>query len=284
MTEKKEKKTVQSALAKIPAKKSSATIETGEKRLRLATEKHPTIEAIITDLFRFETKEQAETRIKAIKEHFIISAKLPKDSRDSNVLKLWIRGYMISDDEEKQGYLGNYAAFRVVQLKDKKFTIRAEKQNIALKYHPQRKRPKRKHPDWGHPALRLVKKGEIFETLEEANKLLKQLHTEYPDISIPAINKLFIILYSKADNPEKPVQKYILEVKPSRDGGFHIDYRLNDYQKKQLPVKKVRRNEDVEKLQNDNQQAGYFTSMITLKRDKKSKISDLRKKKQEGDK
>lgn len=270
-------------------KKKTTVTELGDNKRRLATEKHPTIEAIINDLFRFEKKEQAEGRIKAIKDYFITSVKLPKDTKDPDVLKLWVRGYMISEDEEKQGYLGNYAAFRVVQLKDKKFTIRAEKQNIALKYHPQRKRPKRKHPDWGHPALRLVKKGVSFDTVEEANNVLKQLHTEYSDISIPAINKLFIIIYSKAENPERPVQKYILEVKPAKSGGFYISWKLNDYQKKALPDKKIEKSTDSAGTDSPNaedskQPAGYFTSMVALKRDKKAKISDMRKKKKDEDK
>jgi hypothetical protein len=270
-------------------KKQTVIIGENGQQKRLATEKHPTIEAIINDLFRFENKAQAEARLKAIKDYFVTSVKLPKDQQDKNVLKLWIRGFMINEEEEKEGYLGNYAAFRVVELKDKKFTIRAEKQKIALKYHPQKKRPKRKHPDWGHPALRLVKKQITFETIEDANKLIRQLHQEYPEISIPAVNKLFIIIYSKAENPEKPIQKYVLEVKPCRDGkGFYVDYKINTHQKKIIPqVKKSDNVEDGMSEINTEEKTspnGYFTSMVALKRDKKNKIAELRKKKQEEDK
>lgn len=274
---------------KKPVVKKKKVVITGESeedengvRKRLATERHPTIEAILNDLFRFETEKQAQDRIDTIREHFIISKKLPKDKDNPNTLKLWIRGYGISKDEEKKGYLGNYAAFRTVKLKDDKFTIRAEKQPISLKYHPQRKRPKRKHPDWGHPALRLVKKQVSFDTIEEANNILKQIHTEYPDISIPSVNKLFVIIYSKAENPEKPVQKYILEVKPARGGGFYVDYKINDYKKKQeLPKKKAEAESDSDDSSAPKEQSGYFTSMVALKRNKKSKIDELRKKKQE---
>lgn len=291
MTTKKEKKLTSEKPSSVPvkpsAKKKSVTTVTGQPiTKRLATEKHPTIQATINDLFRFEKKEQAEARVQAIKDYFVTSVKLPKDSHDQNVLKLWIRGYMIDEEEEKQGYLGNYAAFRIIQLKDKKFTIRAEKQKVAIKYHPQRERPKRKHPDWGHPALRLVKKAAKFDTIEAAAKIIKQLHAEYPEISIPTVNKLFIIIYSKAENPEKPIQKYVLEIKPNKTGGFFIEYKINDYDKKGKDEVKKATTKIAESSEGSktNEPAGYFTSMVALKRDKKAKISDLRKKKQEDDK
>ena len=254
---------------------------------RLATEKHPTIEAIINGLFRFETEEQAQERIDTIRDHFIISSKLPKDKDD--LLKLWIRGYEINKEEEKKGYLGNYASFKIKKLGDGKCTIVAEKQRIAIKYHPQRKRPKSKHPDWGHPCLRIVKKGIVFDTIEEAQKILSQLHEEYPDISIPAVNKLFTIIYSRTNKP--PVQKYILEIQPARDGGgFYIEYKINEYKKpKELPTdgkKKVSKTTEAEgdgseDSSSDAKEKGYFASMVELKRSKKAQIDELRKKKKE---
>jgi len=150
---------------------------------RLATEKNPSVEAIVNSLFRLENEEQAIEKINALKDNFIISSKLPP-SDDANAIKLWIRGYKITEDEEKKGVLGNYAEIRPLQLADGKFTLSAKKLDIALKFHPQRKRPKGKHPDWGHPCLRQVKKKKVFETIEEAQKILGQLHEEYPNISI----------------------------------------------------------------------------------------------------
>ena len=250
---------------------SENPINTEDKKLkRLATEKHPTIEAITNSLFRFEKFEQALARLEAVKNYFILSNKLPKDE-DENTIKLWIRGYQIDADEEKQGYLGNYAAIKVKEI-DGKFTLTADKQRIALKYHPQRKRPKRKHPDWGHPALRVVRKGTTFETIEEAQKILGQIHEEYPDISIPNTNKLFVIIYSKALNMTPPVQKFILEIKASRDGGFFIEYKANNYKKNETPMTAVAA-KDKEKEERKAQ--GHFTSKVMLQKAKK----DARKKK-----
>jgi hypothetical protein len=241
------------------------------KLRRLATEKHPTIEAVINGLFRFEKKEQALARLEAIKNYFVISSKLPNDE-DENVIKLWIRGYKIDEDEEKQGYLGNYAAIKISE-NDDRFSLVAEKQRIALKYHPQRKRPKRKHPDWGHPALRIVKKGVIFDAIEDAQRILMQLHEEYPEVTIPNTNKLFIIIYSKAlDNNRSPIQKFILEIKASREGGFFIEYKQNNYQKKEPVAAK-----EPEQEKTDKKTKGRFTSMVELKRAKKKSRSKPKK-------
>lgn len=247
---------------------------------RLATEKNPTIEAVINGLFRLENLEQAISKIKALRENFIISSKLPP-SKDENGIKLWIRGYKITKDEEKQGYLGNYAEVTPFKLADGKYTLTAEKQDVKLKFHPQRKRPKKKHPDWGHPCMRLIKRGKSFETIEDAQRILGQLHEEFPNISIPAVNKLFIIIYSNSEKP--PVQKYILEIQACRDGeGFIIEHKPNTYDKKKVVVSKDKKSEH-SNAEPEALGKGYFSSMVELKRSKKSQIDELRKKNREED-
>ena len=241
---------------------------------RLGSEKNPTIEAVINGLFRFDDYQQAKERLEAIRQNFVISAKLPKEEDKENTLKLWIRGYELDEDEEKKGYLGNFALLKIKKLKDEKYTIEAVKQRIAVKYHPQRKRPKRKHPDWGHPCLRIVKNEKSFETLEDAQKILAQLHEEYPNISIPSVNKLFIIIYSKAEKP--PVSKYILEVKPDKKGGYYIDHRKNTYKRNQVPEKQS-------KPEENSQPQGYFSSMVKLGQSNKEQLKKLKEQKKEED-
>lgn len=255
-----------------------------DKIKRLATEKHPTIEAIINGLFRFENIEQAVARLEAIKNNFILSSKLPKGD-DEHTLKLWIRGYNVSPEEEKNGYLGNYAKIKINNI-DGKFRLIAEKQDINLKYHPQRKRPKRKNPDWGHPALRIVRKGIIFEHIEEAQKILAQLHEEYPDVTIPNMNKLYIIIYSKALGMKPPIQKFILEIKASREGGFFIEYKANNYQKKEMPDKEIKSGSaekavsEIKQKVEEKKAVGKFTANAILKKsNKKAKNTQKNKKK-----
>lgn len=247
---------------------------------RLATEKNPTIEAVINGLFRLENREQAVQKIEALDENFITSSKLPPSKIEGGI-KLWIRGYQITKDEEKEGYLGNYAEVAPKEIEGGKYTLSCDKLDVKLKYHPQRKRPKKKHPDWGHPCLRLVKKKKVFETIEDAQRVLGQLHEEFPNISIPAVNKLFIIIYSKSEKP--PVQKYILEIQAEKEvGGFYIDYKINNYDKKKVPPKKGKKQARVEGGDNEPLGKGYFASMVELKRNKKEQISELRKQKKEG--
>ncbi len=279
----------QITLGKKPDHEVIPVTNSGTNR-RLATEKHPTIEAITNGLFRFEKKAQALARLETIKSHFIISSKLPKDT-DENTLKLWIRGYDITEDEQKQGYLGNYAAIKVIEL-DGKFTLNAEKQRIALKYHPQRKRPRGKHPDWGHPALRIVKKGLAFDNLEDAQKILNQLHEEYPEVSIPNPNKLYIIIYSKGkEATSSPIQKFILQIKNARDGGFFIEYRANKYEKKTAGTAATAKTTGAASAGKqtttaeapENRTKGYFTSMVELKKASKKRKTPVRKPKPETD-
>lgn len=239
---------------------------------RLATEVHPTIQAVISEMFRFVSRADAVERLEAIKDNFIITTRLPKPT-DKATIKLWIRGYQITKDEEASGYLGNYAAIKIKKI-DGKFSLIAEKQKVGLKFHPQRKRPKKHHPDWGHPVLRAVKKGIVYDTIEEANKVLGQLHEEYPAVTIPNPGKLYIIIYHKVPTDKKPassesiVQKYVLEIKPSREGGYFVEYRLNKVDtipKQPIPVPKKRTQEIVE---SENKIQGYFTSMVELKKSK----------------
>ncbi len=244
----------------------------GEKKEKtLATEKHPTIQAIIHALFRFEKIEQANSRLEAIKNNFIISSRLPKDGNE-NALKLWINGYKLTEAEKKNGYIGNYAAIKIKQIEGK-YTLIAEKQDIALKYHPQRKRPKQKHPDWGHPALRIVKKGMAFDSVNEAHKILNQLHEEYPEVSIPNPNKLYIMIYGNAEG-NTPIQKFVLEIKPSSRGGFFIEYTVNKHVKGDAA--NVTSAKEKKEVKGERKIQGKFTALAELNKAKK-KAKDKRK-------
>ena len=246
---------------------------------RLATEAHPTIQAVLSGLFRFVNKEDAIERLDAIKTNFITSSRLPK-SIEKNATKLWIRGFQIEKGEEEQGYLGNYALIKITQI-DGKYTLVSEKQRVNLNYHPHKKRPKERHPDWGHPALRIIKRGAVFETLEEANKIFSQLHEEYPKATIPNPNKLYVMIYSrtpedKRSENDKTVTKYLLEIKPSREGGYFIEYKQtkveekNNKKNERYKTYKVPQEKEAKapEATQENRQKGYFTSMVELKKAK----------------
>lgn len=228
-------------------------VETSKKRYASAS--LPLMEAILNTLFRFSKEEQALKQLEELRERFILS----KEQEDDNLsVRLWISDFSLTEEEIAQGYLGNFAVIRHRKIGDGKFTLYPEKLEIELKNHPQKKRPKRAHPDWGHPILRVIKKKPVFQSVEDAHALLMKLHEEYPEISIPTKNKLYIILYERLKKP--PVRKYVLEIKVKEGGGFYIDNAENTYKPKKVP-KQEGVLTDEEKVAK-----GYFTSMVELKK------------------
>lgn len=229
------------------------------KNKKTATSVHPTINAVLKELYRFANEEQALSRIRQLKEHFVAS-KLSAEKPNTAVL--WIRGYALTPEESKQGYTGNYA---IISAKKQggKYVLAATKLATELGVHPQRKRPKKQHPDWGHPILRDIKKKRNYDSAAEAAHELSRLHEEFPEASIPDEGRLMIILYEKTEGRKSPVQKYKFAVRAVPEGGFIIEYQKNVKPiKSQLPGSKAA------PLPKDAE-SSYFTEMVKLKRKKK---------------
>lgn len=172
---------------------------------------------------------------------------------------IWLRGYALTPEEEREGFLGNYALVTVkaVQEEKEKFTLIATKLAADLKHHPQTKRPKQQHPDWGHPILRGVKRKKLYLDVEHAQAELQALHEEYPDVTIPCTHKLYIIIYDKKLNKVPPVQKWVLTVQPQQDGGYYIVAEENNYQAAPaLPGQQAREAQEP---------VGFFTAKIAMK-------------------
>lgn len=200
-------------------------------RKKIANVKNPTIEAIAYELLRLPTEEQALERLNLLKDYFVISKK-QLENLDKPTVLMWVRGYGVSEEEEKKGYVGHYMAISIKELRGGKFTLSPTKILFDLKEHPQRQTIiTGKHPNFGHPVLRSVKNKRKFTTMQRAHNHLMRLHNDYPEVSIPGVNKLFIMIYSKEKPESSPIQKYKLEVKPAVDGGFYIDCSLNEGRK-----------------------------------------------------
>ncbi len=251
-----------------------------QKKKKIATMLHPTLQAIVHELFRFEDKDIALGRLKSLKENFIVSKEQPADDLpDGPYVRLWIKGYSISKKQKIQGAKGNYALIGVREV-EKRFTLYAIKEDVAVKVHPQRKRPKQQHPDWGHPILRNIRKEEkhIFNTLEAAELSLKQMHEQFPNTSIPGRARLFIMIYSKPEHEgDNPVKKWVLEIKAAEKGGFYIDYKENVYKPKAksdkpaLPKLTNPHMESVAEELGEEVRNGYFASMVQVKRASKGR-------------
>ena len=191
---------------------------------KIATLQNPTIQALTKSLFRFPNEQDAQTKLDEIVAHFETSSKLPICDKEGQ-FAVWIKNYQLTDEDKEQGYLGHYALLTVQPTTDGKFTLTAHKQDVDNKFHPQKTRPPARHPDWGHPILKSIKKSPIFANVGLAQRELMRLHEQYPSTSIPTGAELFIMVYEKQSKPA--VQKYVLTITPIENGGVTIAYRSN---------------------------------------------------------
>lgn len=175
------------------------------------------ISAIVNGLYRFSSEKDALALLNSLKDKFLISKKY---ERFPNEIVLWIKGYDLA-----KSYKGNYASLTVFEEKSV-WHIKCKTLPIDVKFHPQRELVKQQHPNWGHPVLRAVKKKKEYENKEDANAELIQLQQDFPQASIPAIDRLYIMIYEKGEKGGR-VDKYILELKPLENGKFCITHKLN---------------------------------------------------------
>lgn len=232
--------------------------------------RHPAVEALLYGHTQFVSFNLAAEYLEVIRNSFKVSRFQPKEAKAHSLI-LWVKGYALTEEEIQQGYTGNYALLHPEPRDDSGFMIRATKLPAELKYHPEKKRPKRKHPDWGHGILRQIKKGTVYPTIEEVQAMLGRLHQEFPEISYAGLNFVLIMIYSRAENAKKPVQRYKLEIKPHKDGGFVVDYRLhvpdkNRKSKTPLPGGPAGA---TPAEPSPEAQVGKFTSLVEAKRKKK---------------
>ena len=227
-----------------------------------ASAKNVVLNAIIDGLYSFKKKSDALEVLQGVREKFVLSKTSPEDVEDS--LVMWIKAYDVNPDEKN--YSGNFASIFVEQKEDKKWTIKARKVPTDLKHHPQRIYEKSQHPNWGHPILRVIKKGKPVAKVEPLQKQLQQLQEDYPTTSVPAAGKLYIMIYEKAKDKPKggAVNRYVLEIKATdKDDGFYIDAYPNE-----TPPKKGG-GEKPEGRQEEKVAQGRFTTMVELGRAKK---------------
>jgi hypothetical protein len=230
---------------------------------KYATVFHPTMEAVVEELFYFADKQKAEARLSNIRDTFV-GKKLPVgEDWPSDEYVLWIRGFGLSPEEEESGYRGHYARIHVAKGDDELWTLKAEKIDEPLHKHPQRKRPDHNHPDWNYPVMRGIKKERIYEDYDQALGELETLHIDFPDVTIPGKGKLHIIIYEgkEADNY---TNKYLLQIKTiDDDGRCMIEYKLKDPAPKKTPALKQKRHEETEEV------LGSFTQKLKGERFRK---------------
>jgi chromate transport protein ChrA len=177
---------------------------------------------------------------------------------------LWPQGWSGGFDQL------NFALIKIAKTNNNRFSLVAEKIDVDLKLHPQKINDKLPHPSYQHWIFREIKEGKIYQTIDKPQGLLEKLHTDYPKISIPGINKLKIIVFNTKAKP--PLERIIIEIKVHREGGFYLEMYENTYKRPEgLPAKKpkVVKNQEAEPNLVEEDKKGYYTSLIELKRNKK---------------
>lgn len=198
-----------------------------DKQRKYATAHHPTIEALVHGLYKYTDRKQAESRFKNIAGHFVLSKEQPESTADDPAVQFWIKGFGVTPDEEVQGFTGQFCEMRITKNAKGQHTLSATRVDKPIGVHPQKKRLQSKHPNWGHPVMRAIKKGKVYPTLEAASAELELLHIEFPEVSIPGVNKLYIILYEKREGIKQPTRKVALEL-TAKDAGFAIVCKDNE--------------------------------------------------------
>lgn len=192
-----------------------------------ATIKHPTVEALVHGLYKYVDRQQAIARLEGIRSNFVMSKDSQATDAQNPSALFWIKGYGLNEAELTAGFTGHFCRMEIATNAKGQFTLSATKVEVPLEKHPQKKRVAAKHPNWGHPVMRSIKKGKVYPTLDAAANELELLHLEYPQVSIPGVNKLYLIIYEKREGIKQPTRKIALEL-TARDAGFIIVCKDNE--------------------------------------------------------
>lgn len=235
------------------------------KHTRYADSKNPTIQAILSEMYRFASPADAQKQLDMLRGEFICASRQPVDTENPSLL-LWIRGFGLSKDDGAHGVVGHFAQVSIHPI-DSAFTLSASHVPVDYRQHPVRGQVDRGNPNWGHPILRAIRKDKRYGAIEDAQKELAALHQAFPKVSIPNPGKLYIMIYCPNRPPKQRLVKHILEIEATSDGQFHITCRENTHKpsaKPKTPAITKGRETAV-----STEAQGRFTAKITAARLKK---------------
>ena len=244
------------------------------KKKHYAFAEHETIQAMVHSLFRFQTLEQAQLITNKFAEEFSLAPKF-SDPLDKKSFVLWVRGLDVSEEQRKQGYLGNFGRITMHSIPSGKWTLTLARMDIALRHHPLKKSVPKPHPNMGHPVIRAASRKKTWPSMQAAAEQLMKLHEEFPEISVPGLNKLKIMTYVRAEKGQSPVQRLELQVVKRDEGVYIIEIKQNLRKHfPALPVQQPHENEVnipaatvTPELPAD--QPGYYAKLVSKRRKKK---------------
>lgn len=223
---------------------------------KYASINHPVISALLDNGYKLPTYESAIELLNKIKDTFTIS-KGYEEILPEGKLKLWIRGYLLTEQERELGAVGNMCQLEIAKQNDGSHTISATKEELAPSKHPIRKRKNANMPNWGHPVLRQIKKDHVYNKFESAAEDLYNLHQEFPDTTIPGRDKLDLMIYSRKPGEDPERKKYRLQIKP-----LAKEFVIEIIEKKPSKPKESSKKDDSDIV-------GKFTAKAVLSKKKK---------------
>ncbi len=224
--------------------------------MRYASVNNVMISALVSQSYKFPTHQAAQNLLEKLKAQFIL-AKGHEELLPQGKLKLWIRGFQLTEEEIKEGALGNFCIATIVQQNDGNCLIKCEKENTPPINHPMKKRKTARMPNWGHPTMRYIKNGGKFDRYEDAVESLYNLHQEFPDTTIPNKDRLDVMVYTREGKKKPETKKFRLNLKPV-ENYFVI-----------TPEEKVARPRVSETEEKPSDIIGRFTALALMKKKKK---------------
>ncbi len=250
------------------------------KKKNYAFAEHETIQAALYSLFRFQTLGQAQLITNRLAAEFLLAPK-QSDPLDKRSFALWVRDLELTPEQKKQGYVGNFGKITIHKLPKGKWTLTLSKLDVPLKHHPHRKRVKQPHPNMGHAVLRAAIRNKIWPTMQEAADQLVKLHEEFPEISIPGINKLKILAYIKDNKGLSPVQKLELAVIKHSESEYGLtltnltEHHLKKRSLQPTPSKPFEHLDApgpvLSAVLNDQKVYGFYTKLVSKRKKRKRK-------------
>jgi len=232
------------------------------KKARFASVNDKMMNAVLEGLYTFPTESEAAAFLALLAGRFTTYKQ--KDAAASGVFLLWVRGYDITPEDAQAGAKGNIVRLRHEQAETGEWRIVAEKFPLSPNLHPQRRRAKHIHPNWGHPFLRSVEKEHRYASLEQAEADVKAFQQEYPQAVIPGKKVTYVMIYGRPQADKKQmVTKYLLKLDVDEAGKFLFRMELNTFDDK--PARAMPKAVEPSPASKD-EPVGVFTAKLKLKR------------------
>lgn len=185
---------------------------------------HETVQAMLHSLFRFQSAMQAQLVSNRFADEVILAPKM-SDPKDRKAIILWVRDLDVTPEQRKLGYLGNFGKISLLKLPNGKWTLSMVRIDVPISKHPLYVKVARRYPNSGHPLLRAASRNKTWPSMSAAFAALMELHEEYPEVSVPGVNRLKIMTYKKTEKGRPPVQRLELSVVKRDEGVYGINIK-----------------------------------------------------------